>query len=167
MLVELKVAPGDHEYVIGKVLPPLPPPQPVTLAKVVCPPVIEPELTTPPPHDIENEALLSLKVPCVSSENEYGPVPGLFIVMVLVEPKPYGPPEPIKVPEALLILHVVSSKNPVPEIVTVKVDALPPVDPVPAVTVPFKLVDCPGQITTSWPAFTTGLVQGGVGQDTT
>jgi hypothetical protein len=87
--------------------------------------------------------------------------------MVLVEPKPYGPPEPIKVPEALLILQVVSSKNPVPEIVTVRVDALPPVDPVPAVTVPIKLAVCPGQITTSWPAFTTGLVQGGVGQETT
>ena len=94
-------------------------------------------------------------------------MPGLFMVMVLVDPKPYGPPEPIKVPEALLILQVVSSKNPVPDMVTVNVDELPPVDPVPAVTVPFKFAVCPGQITTSRPAFTTGLEQGGVGQETT
>jgi hypothetical protein len=65
------------------------------------------------------------------------------------------------------MLQDVSSKNPVPEMVTVSVDALPPDEPVPAETVPFKFVDCPGQITTSCPAFTTGLAHGGVGQETT
>jgi hypothetical protein len=92
----------------------------------------------------------------------------LVKVTVLVEAVKYGPPEPTDVPEALLIFHEVSSKNPVPDMVMVMLDALPPDPvPVPADTAPFNVVGCPAQITTSGPAFTIGLLQGGVGQDTT
>jgi hypothetical protein len=85
----------------------------------------------------------------------------------LVVAKVYGPPEPTEVPAALLIFHEVSSKNPVPERVKVILEALPPDPvPVPADTVPFNVVGCPAQITTSGPAFTIGLVHGGVGQET-
>jgi hypothetical protein len=52
--------------------------------------------------------------------------------------------------------------------VMVMLDALPPdPDPVPADTAPLNIDGCPAQITTSGPAFTIGLLQGGVGQDTT
>jgi hypothetical protein len=138
--VELNVAPGDQTYVTGNVLPVEPPPHAVTLAEVVCPPVIDPVLTMFPLQEIVYVALLSLNVPCVSNEKEKGPVPGLLIVTVLVDPVVYGPPEPTTVPAALLMLHEVSSKKLVPEIVKVKLEVLPPLDPVPAATDPDKTV---------------------------
>jgi hypothetical protein len=67
-VVELKVAPGDQTYVIGNVPPPLDPLQPVTVAVVVCPPVMEPVFTVDPLQEIVYVALLSLKKPCVSNE---------------------------------------------------------------------------------------------------
>jgi hypothetical protein len=67
-VVELKVAPGDQTYVIGNVLPPPVPPQPVTLTAVVCPPVMDPVFTTLPLQEMVYVALLSLKKPCVSNE---------------------------------------------------------------------------------------------------
>jgi hypothetical protein len=51
-VVELKVAPGDQTYVIGKVPPPPVPPHPVTLTAVVCPPVMDPVFTTFPLHEM-------------------------------------------------------------------------------------------------------------------
>jgi hypothetical protein len=85
----------------------------------------------------------------------------------LVVAKVYGPPEPTDVPDAFVKFHVVSSKKVDPEIVTVILEALPPDPvPVPADTAPFNIVGCPAQITTSGPAFTTGLEHGGVGQET-
>jgi hypothetical protein len=49
--------------VIGNV-PPVPvPPQPVTLAVVVCPPVIDPVFTVVPLQEMVYVALLSLKNP--------------------------------------------------------------------------------------------------------
>jgi hypothetical protein len=72
------------------------------------------------------------------------------------------------VPDAFVRFHEVSSRKPVPDMVTVILEALPPDPvPVPAETVPFRVVGCPAQITTSGPAFTIGLLHGGVGHDTT
>lgn len=51
-MVELKVAPGDQTYVMGSVPPPVVPPHPVTLAVVVCPPVIDPVFTVLPLQEI-------------------------------------------------------------------------------------------------------------------
>lgn len=80
----------------------------------------------------------------------------------------YGPPDPTDVPDALVKFHEVSSRKLVPDMEIVMLEALPPEPvPVPAVTVPFKVVDCPAQITTSGPALTTGLLHGGVGHETT
>jgi hypothetical protein len=63
MVVELKVAPGDQTYVMGNVPPPVVPPQPVTLAVVVCPPVMDPVFTVVPLQEMVYVALLSLKNP--------------------------------------------------------------------------------------------------------
>jgi hypothetical protein len=72
------------------------------------------------------------------------------------------------VPEAFDKFQEVSSRKPIPDIVTVMLEALPPDPvPVPAVTVPFKVVGCPAQTTASGPALTIGLLHGGVGQETT
>jgi hypothetical protein len=92
----------------------------------------------------------------------------LVNVTVLVDAVVYGPPDPTDVPAALFKFHDVSSRKPVPDNVIVILEALPPVPvPVPALTAPFNWVDCPAHMTTSGPAFTTGLLHGGVGQETT
>jgi hypothetical protein len=128
---------------------------------------MDPVFTVFPLHAMVYVALLSLKFPCVSREKLYGPVPTFVKVTVLLDAKTYGPPEPTDVPDALDKFQEVSSRNPVPDMVIVILEPLPPDPvPVPAVTVPFSVVGCPGQTTASGPAFTIGLLHGGVGQDT-
>jgi hypothetical protein len=86
------------------------------------------------------EALLSLKFPCVSIEKLYGPVPTFVNVIVLLDAKKYGPPDPTVAPEAFVKFQEVSSRNPVPDMVMVILEELPPDPvPVPAVTVPFNV----------------------------
>jgi hypothetical protein len=84
--------------------------------------------------------------------------------MVFVDPKAYGPPDPTVEPAALVKLHETISSQPLALIVTTIAPPLPPVEPVPAVTVPVSWPLAPAQIMTSLPALTTGFVQGGVGQ---
>jgi hypothetical protein len=102
--------------------------------------VIDPEFTVVLLHEIVYVALLSLKFPCVSKKKLYGPVPTLVTVTVLLEAKIYGPPDPTVAPEAFVKFHEVSSRNPIPFIVMVILEELPPDPvPVPAVTVPFNV----------------------------
>ena len=61
-------------------------------------------------------------------------------------------------------VHETMSSHPAPLIVTTMAPPLPPVAPLPAVTVPESCPDAPSQMMMSLPALTTGLAHGGVGQ---
>ena len=88
----------------------------------------------------------------------------MAIVAVFVDPRAYGPPDPTTVPAAFVRLHETISSHPPLLIVTVITEPVPPVPLDPGVTVPLNCPDAPAQIMTSFPALTTGLVQGGIGQ---
>ena len=83
------------------------------------------------------------------------------MVIVLVDAKAYGPPEPTVDPDALVSVQETMSSQLGPLIVTTKA---PPLPPLPAVTVPESCPAAPAQMITSLPAFTTGFEHGGVGQ---